>query len=326
MTPMKAFRLALETAVNEGMTVPVGATGGSRGVADPDEVLDALSDDGLIALLTDREGHYGALWLDFAALSAIVEAQTIGRISAKAPEMRGATATDAAIIAPLLDDFLAKFGTHLAPEEEGYWAGGYIFVGRLPDRRALGLVMAGMPHQLFQVPLDLGLGTRLGKICLALPVYEPPEPRVPAPAEPEGQLLGPILCERLMDMPTGIDAVLFKLEVPLGKFSRLRVGDILHVPQEALRRTRMEVFGGVQIAQGQLGQLNGQRAVRLVLQDERYQADAELSDLESEQMLIEQEEIGPDTPDRDLSTSGGWDRALENDPAVLALSGEGVVD
>lgn len=238
----------------------------------------------------------------------------------------GGTATDAAIIAPLLDDFLAKFGAHLAPEEEGYWAAGYLFVGRLPDRRALGLVMAGMPHQLFQVPLDLGLGTRLGKICLALPVYEPPEPRAPAPAEPEGQLLGPILCERLMDMPTGIDAVLCRLEVPLGKFSRLRVGDILQVPQDALRRTRMEVFGGVQIAKGQLGQLNGQRAVRLVLQDDRYQSEAELSEAEIEKLLLEQDGLDLETPDMATTTSGGWDRALENGPAALASSGAGIAD
>lgn len=324
MTPMKAFRLALETAASDSMTVPLGATGGSRGVAEPEEVLEALSDDGLIALLADSEGHYGALWLDFAALSAIVEAQTIGRISAKAPEMRGATATDAAIIAPLLDEFLAKFGAHLEPEEEGYWAQGYLFVGRLPDRRALGLVMAGMPHQLFQVPLDLGLGTRLGKICLALPVYEPPEPRVPVPVEPEGQLLGPILCERLMDMPTGIDAVLCRLEVPLGTFSRLRVGDILPVPQDALRSTRMEVFGGVEIAKGQLGQLNGQRAVRLVLQEDKYQADADMSELDIEQLLLEQEAALPDGLDMPASPSGGWDRALENTATALQAGGGGL--
>ena len=186
--------------------------------------------------------------------------------------------------------------------------------------------MAGVPHQLFQLPLDLGLGTRLGKIRLALPVYEPPEPRAPATTEPEGQLLGPILCERLMDMPTGIDAVLCRLEVPLGKFSRLRIGDILQVPQDALRRTRMEVFGGVQITKGQLGQLNGQRAVRLVLQDEKYQSEAELSDAEVEQLLLEQDGLDLETPDMATTTSGGWDRALENGPAALASSGEDMAD
>lgn len=265
MTPAKALRLAIEKAADARLGLALSVTGGSRGPSDAAEVLDAMPEDGLLLLLQGPDGRIGALCLDFPLLSALVEMQTVGRVLSRDPDPRPTTRTDAAIVAPLVEDVLARFGQALASEDEGYWACGWRCGTRMPDRRVLGLALCGPEYQLFRVPVDIARGLRAGQMVLALPMAvrpaPPPDPALPDP----GPDIAARLRHRLLDVPVPLDAVLCRLTMPLAQVRALAAGDVLVLPHDALVTTRLEAGQKRVMALAQLGQMNGRRALRLQL-------------------------------------------------------------
>lgn len=265
MTPAKALRLAIEKAADAKMGLAMSVTGGSRGPSDLSEVLDAMTEDGLLLLLDGPDGRVGALCLDFALLSGLVEMQTVGKVLPRDPDPRPTTRTDAAIVTPLVDDVLARFAIDLAPEEEGFWAAGYRVGGRCPDLRVLGLALGAPEYQLLRVPVDIARGSRAGQLMLALPnVTRPPPAPDPSNASAEQALdMAARLRARLLDVPATLEAVLCRLTLPLAQVRALAVGDLLTLPADAVYTARLETGPKRAIALAQMGQMNGRRALRL---------------------------------------------------------------
>ncbi|HBV53718.1 MAG TPA: hypothetical protein DEF12_01645 [Rhodobacteraceae bacterium] len=319
MTPAKALRLAIEKAADDGLKLAVSVTGCSRGATDPGEVLESVEDSGLIVSLDGPEGLKGALWLDFSCLTALIEAQTIGRIAVRSPEPRASTATDAAIVSPLLDDILTRFGANLATEEEGYWAQGYRFSGRCPDRRTLGLSLGEASYQLFRITLEVGSAGRTGAIMLALPLFAPPVP--PVEIISPVQDFGPKLSTRMQDVPAQLDAVLCRLHLPLSELTDLAIGSVIPLAPGVLTATLLEAGRGVSIAKGQLGQINGQRALRLSLGGPQTSAPLPASrepEPEAQYSSVQSQAYEPSTSN--ALTEG--DSRSENAPNQLLLSSE----
>ena len=246
-----------------GLALSVSA--GSRGPSDLAEVLDAMPHDGLLVMLDGPDGRVGALALDFALLSALVEMQTVGRVLPRDPDPRPTTRTDAAIVAPLVDDILTRFAADLQPDTEGYWAAGYRFAARVPDVRGLGLLLGAPEYQLLRVPVDIARGLRAGRVVLALPMAVPPPPDPGGDAGQPAPDMAARLWARMLDVPTPLDAVLCRLLLPLAQVRALAVGDVLALPPEAMVTTRLEAAPKRAIAEAQLGHMNGRRALRLRL-------------------------------------------------------------
>ncbi len=264
MTPAKALRLAVEKAADTRMGLALMVTGGSRGPSDPAEVLDAMSEDGLLVLLDGPDGRVGALYFDFPLLSALVEMQTIGRVLPRDPDPRPTTRTDAAIVAPLVDDILTRFAADLAADDDGFWASGYRFGARCVDLRTLGLALGLPDYQLLRVPVDIARGLRAGRLVLALPaVTRPPPPPDLGQGIASSPDLAARLRARLLDVPTALEAVLCRVTLPLAQVRGFVAGDVLAMPADAVRSATLEVGPKRVIATAQLGQMNGRRALRL---------------------------------------------------------------
>ena len=102
------------------------------------ELLELPPDRALLAILDGPDAGLGLMMLSPAVLSALIEVQTIGRVSAQPPAARKPTRTDAAMVAGVIDRALGELDTVLAEEADLIWAGGFRYASFLEDARPLG--------------------------------------------------------------------------------------------------------------------------------------------------------------------------------------------
>jgi len=260
MSPARAMRLALERCAARDLGFAVSV----RGVGITTEMAEGfaadLPDPALILLLDGPGGVPGAAVLDAQMSAALVEVQTMGRVLARPAQPRAPTRTDAAIAQLLIEGMLTRLIDLL--EDEGAHLRGYSFGAMIEDGRALALVMGTCAYEVMRVGCDLG-ADRGGEVILALPC--PPEPVDEAPdraaqGDPAGARP---LRDRLLSAPARLDAVLCRMPLPLNQLRGLKPGQVLPLPAGVLTATALEVAPGRVVARAVLGQMSGQRALRL---------------------------------------------------------------
>ncbi len=263
MSPAKALRLSFARAADSLWDLAAAASGIDLSELDADTALAGLNDKHLIVLLEGPEGHAGAMTLDFALVSGLVEAQTMGRISPQKPEDRKPTRTDAAMIAPLVDDTLTRFEALLEENGGSDLPAGFRFGVMFENVRMLSLALKATDFHVIRFSADLN-GVREGEAVILLPVFDD---IAEAMTREDSQSAGGALGAQVMQVPAELDAVLFRMRMPFSKLNELAVGDVLPIPREALDETQLVVSGQNRIALSKLGQMNGLRAVRLILPD-----------------------------------------------------------
>ncbi len=266
-TGARAWRVAFARAAREviGLETSMAALRDDR--QSLGELLDQIPDQALLALLEGPQQALGLLVLSPAALAAVIEMQTIGRVGPQAPPLRRPTRTDAAMSARLVDHALALLDTALAASPDLVWAGGFRYASFLAEARALGLLREDVPWRVLDCSLDLAGGARQGQVLLALPA----EGRGPAPtsmpAEPEtgagswqARLQVAVMGSEVM-----LDAVIGRLKLPLGQAMALAPGMLLPLADGGgLDRVAIMGAGGSVVAgHGRLGQHRGMRALKL---------------------------------------------------------------
>lgn len=262
MSPMRALRLAAEKTAAEAFSLALTVQGAGRSSTDHAGLLAQIPDGLLLLLLDGPAGAVGVMTLDMNLLAALIEMQTVGQVLSRMPPPRMLTRTDAAMAAPLVDGILQRMTQHLAEHPERYWTSHFRFGAMIEDRRSLGLTLAAPDFHILRLDLDIADGLRQGGIMLILPAIDDPATLQPdhgadRPAED--------LQARVLDAPVRLDAVLCRLSLPLSGIGQLAVGDLLHLPSEALREIAVEGVGGRRVATGRLGKVDGLRAVRLNL-------------------------------------------------------------
>ena len=262
MSPARALRLATEKTANASFSLVLTVQGVARTAVDHAGLLGMIPQGVLLLLLDGPDGALGVMTLDAAVLASLIEMQTVGQVSAKSPQARPLTRTDAAMVAPLVDGILHRMSQHLVGHPDGYWACGYRYGAMMDDRRSLGMALTAPDFHLFQLPLDIADGIRSGQVMLALP--QRAAPAVPADKAHAGDISVP-LQQRVLDAAVRLDAILCRLSLPLSDVGRLSVGDILALPRDALREISIESVGRQPVATAQLGQLDGMRALRLTV-------------------------------------------------------------
>ncbi len=264
MSPVKALRLSLARAADTlfGLALIVATVEQRR--IETGELDDALGSEGLFMLLDGARGARGALRLDIALMTGLIEVQTIGQVLPGALRERPATRTDAAMVAPLVDALLAGFDTEMAAGHAHHAPRGFRFGDRVEDARALGLLLPASEFDFFRLTIDLGPGKRTGRLDLLLPP-------APAPIPPRS---GAVMPQRRADTtrdiasvalsaPVVLDAVIARISLPLREAMTLRPGDHLGLPRDCLARSELVAAGGLVAAEGRLGQREGWRALRL---------------------------------------------------------------
>lgn len=262
MSPARALRLAVERTAARDLGFALSVTGVERAELVADALAADLPDPALILLLDGPDGVPGAAVLDLQLAAALVEAQTLGRVHARPAAARALGRTDAALAQPLISGLLSRFGALM--EDDGAYAARFAFGAMIADARALALALGTGPYQVMRLGCEIG-ADRPAELLLALPVRAPAEvPVSPAATTGEGKPPGSSpLRARMMTAPARLDAVLCRITLPLAQVRGLQVGQVLDLPDGALRRTRVEVAGGRRVAWATLGQVQGMRALRL---------------------------------------------------------------
>jgi flagellar motor switch protein FliM len=254
---LKALRRSLARAASEQCDLPLAVLAARQFNRSPEDLVASLSDKHLLVVLDGPGGRIGAVTMDAALVTALIQKQTIGQIMGKAPSERHYTPTDAAMTAEFLEKAFGKVVAMLAGHKDQVIFSGYRYGAQIEDVRSLVLGLEAEDYRLITLNVDLAIGAMQGVLNLILP--EPTAEELGLSGSPPG----PSLASGMGAMRAELAAVLCKVRVPLNEFSALKVGGILPLDQAFLYETDLISIGGQVIAKGRLGQLNGSRAVRL---------------------------------------------------------------
>jgi len=268
----RGWRLALARAARDRLSLSVEVTALVIQRQSLAELLELPPHQALIAVLQGPAEGMGLLILTPPVLAAMIEAQTLGKVSTSPLASRKPTRTDAAMVAPTLDAALEGLEQALAQEADLHWAGGFRYASFLDDPRPLGLLLEDIDYRVLTAELSLGLGARQGAVILALPAEGKgvmPAAAVSGPeaAAQSGQAFAQALAEQVEETACVLDAVVSRVSLPLNRVLGLKVGETIPLPRASIDRIQFEGMDGRRLAEGRLGQNRGMRAIRLTSGD-----------------------------------------------------------
>lgn len=261
MSPAKALRRALSRAADSLWDLALVTQSVSMEALDQDGVVDSLKPAELLLLLDGPDGTLGLVAIERDVMTGLIEVQTIQQVTTMPldPE-RPLTATDAAMMAPLIDGALQRMAEYLQEHPMHPEIAGFRFGAMVEDSRTASLLLDAHGYRAFRAEVDLALGRRKGRISIYVPEVQGKRGKG---AADEAQI-GPGPHEELLSrVPARLDAVLTRITMSLGRAGQLRPGDVLKLPLDALDRVEVTAGRGQTVARGKLGQNNGFRAVRL---------------------------------------------------------------
>lgn len=264
----RGWRLALARAARDRLSLSVEVTALTIQRHSLAELLELPPHQALIAVLQGPAEGMGLLILTPSVLAAMIEAQTLGKVSTSPLASRKPTRTDAAMVGPTLDAALEGLEQALAQEADLHWAGGFRYASFLDDPRPLGLLLEDIDYRVLTAELSLGLGARQGAVILALPAEGKgvmPAAAVTGPmdATQSGLAFAQALAEQVDAVSCVLDAVVSRVSLPLNRVMALKVGEVIPLPRASIDRIQFEGMDGRRLAEGRLGQNRGMRAIRL---------------------------------------------------------------
>ncbi|MCC1491777.1 FliM/FliN family flagellar motor switch protein [Cognatishimia sp. F0-27] len=260
MSPAKALRRALSRSADLLWGLAVVSQGVQIEMLDQDGVIETIEPGMLLVLLDGPDGALGLAAMDREVLTAIIEVQTIQQVTTIAAEDRPLTATDAAMVAPLMDATLARFADNLADHPLKPQLEGFRFGAMIEDSRTASLLLDAAGYRSFEIRLDIALGRRKGIVRLILPERTATDHanRDTSDAATQGKYN-----ETFSSVPVRLDTVMTKVTMSLAQAQKLRVGDLINLPGDVTETLTLVAGKGQVVARGKLGQLNGMRAIRL---------------------------------------------------------------
>lgn len=255
---LRALRLALARAAADEAGLALAVIGATQGRCALENMPSLLAGDRLHLLLDGPDGRSGGFSLDRACTSALVQQQTTGRVGSGEPAARRFTATDAALVAPVVDGLMARAAALAESATDRLCLEGYRFGARMEDLRALVLALDADRFRVFDLTVEIAPDLRQGRLCLVLPDLSDG-----APGEDPATAPGPGLEQSFGVLRAELMAVIGRLRVPLSKLSRMQPGETLELTQGRIDQTDLVAINGRKVAQGRLGQTGGLRAVRL---------------------------------------------------------------
>jgi flagellar motor switch protein FliM len=263
LTPGGALRAAVAQAAEEvaALRAVAGAAEESRVTLEP--FIAGLPEAALLALVEGPEGRFGLVVLDAQVVGALIEIQTTGRVVPRPAEPRAPTRTDAIMCADFIDRMLelvearlGEAGLAVAPA-----LAGFRYAMALAEPRTVAMTLEDRPYRLYRLAVDFDGGAKSGAIALLLP-QEPAERG--ARGGPDAAGFAAALERQVLNARAELAATLIRREMRLSEVLALAPGGLIPLPRAALSRVAVEDLAGRVVAHGRLGQLGGNRAVRLV--------------------------------------------------------------
>lgn len=261
----RGWRLALARATRDAMTLDIDFRRLSILRQNLAEILETVPERALLALLDGPAGGLGVIMLSPDVTAAMIEMQTLGRLSAQPPAARKPSRIDAAMVAGVIDRALVGLDETLADEADLCWAGGFRYASWLEDARPLGLMLEEDGYRVLSATIALGDAGREGQVILVLPAEGRGErPAVTSdPQSSAAPLFAQALQAQVMQADCRLDAVVGRLTMPLRQVMDLAVGETLVLPSAALDAISLETIEGRRVAGARLGQHRGMRALKL---------------------------------------------------------------
>ena len=257
-SPAKAMRLAFARACEEVAHFEAIVTGFGEADVSLTEISGDLKMSDLIVKTKAPSGRIGlAIW-DQDAISVFIEQLVTGRVVAKTAQERTPTATDAAVLAGVLDAILSGFDAELAQVATGQGIAGFRNSGVFNDARSLSMGLSDVPYHRYRVELEFCNGARNGVLHLIFPQGGGVR-RMSGGANSDGWKAD--WQSALADTSTSVTAILDRVSIPLGQLKKFEIGGHLPVPKDSISAIMLEGFDHRRVAVGRLGQSNGRRAV-----------------------------------------------------------------
>lgn len=230
------------------------------------EVIEKLAPGMFLAMIEGPDDRLGLIALDANMLASCVAMLTAGRVVPGDIAARKPTFTDAALISPILDQFLHLLETGLIDSPQGDCVGGFRFASFLADPRPLSLMLEDQAYQVIIASLDLADGVRDGEWLCAFPDRAPKITTPTADPQPDvtpAQATGPRLSQHVMLCETQLDAILLRRNLTLHDVLAFEPGTLLTLPMSALEEISLQSLDRQVVARGRLGQSKGARAIRI---------------------------------------------------------------
>jgi len=274
----RAFARALRHAA--APFAGLGLTPGAVEVAVSGDLAAALQQmpaTGLTAVLEDSAGRRGLLAVAHGVVDALIEVQTTGVVEPAALPPRSVTAIDEALTRDYLDLVLSAFARETAGIEARDWPERLGYGSRVADPSQLNLLLAEGAYHVMSTSTGFAGTERQAQAVLVVP-SDPALRSHLAPSGAEGAETDlhpdwqPRLSQVLQETPLVLEAVLMRIQRPLGDVQRLAVGDILPFAPADLQAVSLVDGRGRAVVTGRLGQLGGKRALRLTGQAHGHDA------------------------------------------------------
>lgn len=267
LSPARAGANAVGRTAERLYRLPVLPIEIRAGAATLAELPELLPDGSLLVVLQGPGEGIGVMALAFETVTALIEVQALGRVTARPADRRRLTRSDAALCVDFVNAFMAELGTEMAGVDGFGPIQGYRYATHLDDPRPLVLMLEDRPYRSLSFDLRFGgTETRDGSILIAVPHKadaRPPEaPRVP-PAAPEPDVPSESLAAAMATAPVEVVGVLCRRTVTLGELRGLVPGKLLPLPRVTLAEARLETPDGQLLATGKLGEAEGCHALRL---------------------------------------------------------------
>lgn len=262
----RGWRLALARATRDAMGLDLEFRRLKVTRASLAELLEIAPDRALVALLDGPQAGLGILMLDPSVTAALIEMQTIGRLSQQAPTLRKPTRIDAAMVAGVIDRALTGLEETLAEEADFVWAGGFRYASFLEDTRPLALLLEEESYRVLLADVALGGGDREGQVILILPANGRGERPALSDIGDEADIphFANALAAQVLRVDSRLDAVIGRLTLPISQIMGLGPGDLLDLPLAGLDAISLETLEGRQVARARLGQNRGMRALKVL--------------------------------------------------------------
>ncbi|MDQ1899428.1 FliM/FliN family flagellar motor C-terminal domain-containing protein [Paracoccus sp. WLY502] len=268
LSPARAAANAVGRAAERLYRLPVLPVDITSGAATLAELPELLPDQSLLIVLQGPGDQIGVMALGFETVTALIEVQALGRVTARPAERRRLTRSDAAICVDFVNALMSELGTEMEQVEGFGPIQGYRYATYLDDPRPLILMLEDRPYRSLSFDLRLGGGeSRNGTILIAVPHKADLRPApvhrsavTQAPVPPPSQAT---LANAMATAPVEVVGVLCRRTMTLGELRALVPGKLLALPRVTLAEARLETRDGQLLATGKLGEAEGCHALRL---------------------------------------------------------------
>jgi flagellar motor switch protein FliM len=258
MSSAKALRLAVAKAAEDGTGMVMQVTDVKEVPTSVTRLPDEVPEHSLLGLLEGPAGAYGLAIFSLQVTASVVEQLTTGTVLKFEPEVRNPTSTDAVMCFEFMDQILKNFETIVSEAPNPPDISGYRTTAQLKETRSIPIAFDDIVYRMYRLTVDMGRGVRQGEIFLVFPQERPkPKLKVGVVSEWETQFQASVL-----ETQANLEAILYRVSMPLSQVSELAVGMDILIPSKALQKLEV-IADGQKIATAKLGQMNGLRAVRI---------------------------------------------------------------